>query len=148
LQNQVRKQITLYSDGSSLGNPGPGGYAGILEYKGKRKEYSGAESHTTNNRMELQAVIEGLKLLKEPCNVEIISDSSYVVKAINEWLDGWAKRNFTKVKNVDLWKTYIEVAAPHNITGTWVRGHNGHPENERCDELARNEAERIKEALC
>ena len=141
MQNQVRKQIILYSDGSSLGNPGPGGYGGILEYKGKRKEYSGGDAHTTNNRMELQAVIEGLKLLKEPCNVEIISDSSYVIKSINEWMEGGEKRNFSKVKNVDLWKAYIEAAAPHNITGTWVRGHNGHPENERCDELARNEAE-------
>jgi ribonuclease HI len=147
LQNQVRKQITLYSDGSSLGNPGPGGYGGILEYKGKRKEYSGGDAHTTNNRMELQGVIEGLKLLKEPCDVEIISDSSYVVKAINEWLEGWVRRNFAKVKNVDLWEAYLEASAPHNVTGTWVRGHNGHPENERCDELAKNEAERIKSTL-
>lgn len=147
MQKQARKQITLYSDGSSLGNPGPGGYGGILEYKGKRKEYSGGEAHTTNNRMELQGVIEGLKLLKEPCNVEIISDSSYVVKAINEWLEGWVRRNFAKVKNVDLWKAYLEVSAPHNVTGTWVRGHNGHPENERCDELAKCEAEKIRSTL-
>jgi ribonuclease HI len=147
LQNQVRKQITLYSDGSSLGNPGPGGYAGILEFKGVRKEYFGGDAHTTNNRMELQGVIEGLKLLKEPCDVEIISDSSYVIKAINEWLEGWVRKNFSKVKNVDLWKEYLEISSPHTIRGTWVRGHNGHPENERCDELARNEAERIKLTL-
>ena len=147
LQNQARKQITLYSDGSSLGNPGPGGYGGILEFKGNRKEYSGADAHTTNNRMELQGVIEGLKLLKEPCDVEVISDSSYVVKAINEWLEGWVRKHFKKVKNVDLWEAYLEAAAPHNVSGTWVRGHNGHPENERCDELARNEAERIKLTL-
>ncbi|HSR73598.1 MAG TPA: ribonuclease HI [Sulfurovum sp.] len=147
MQNQVLKQIILYSDGSSLGNPGPGGYGGILEYKGMRKEYSGGDAHTTNNRMELLAVIEGLKLLKEPCNVEIISDSSYVIKAINEWLEGWVSKNFAKVKNVDLWEAYLEVSAPHKITGTWVRGHNGHPENERCDELARNEAERIRLTL-
>jgi ribonuclease HI len=130
-----------------LGNPGPGGYGGILEFKGKRKEYFGGEKHTTNNRMELQGVIEGLKLLKEPCNVEVVSDSSYVIKAINEWLEGWVKKKFVKVKNVDLWKTYLEVAAPHNVHGTWIRGHNGHEENERCDELARNEAERIKLTL-
>ncbi len=86
MQNQARKQITLYSDGSSLGNPCPGGYGGILEFKGKRKEYFGAEIHTTNNRMELRGVIEGLNLLKESCVVEVISDSAYVVKAINEWL--------------------------------------------------------------
>jgi ribonuclease HI len=147
LEKQVLKQITLYSDGSSLGNPGPGGYGGILEFKGNRKEYSGAEAHTTNNRMELKGVIEGLKLLKEPCKVEIISDSSYVIKAINEWLDGWVRKNFAKVKNVDLWEAYLEAAKPHTIKGTWVRGHNGHPENERCDELARNEAERIKGTL-
>ncbi|MBD3789704.1 MAG: ribonuclease HI [Campylobacterales bacterium] len=145
MQKQTRKQITLYSDGSSLGNPGPGGYGGILEYKGNRKEFSGGEAHTTNNRMELQAVIEGLKLLKEPCDVHIISDSSYVVKAINEWLSGWVKKNFAKVKNVDLWEEYLKVSAPHTIKGTWVRGHNGHPENERCDELARTEAEKIKQ---
>ncbi len=147
MQNQALKQITLYSDGSSLGNPGPGGYGGILEFKGKRKEYFGGEIHTTNNRMELQGVIEGLKLLKEPCSVEVISDSSYVVKAINEWLVGWVKKDFKKVKNVDLWKEYIEASTTHKVHGTWVRGHNGHPENERCDELARDEAERIKLTL-
>ncbi len=144
MQKQDRKQITLYSDGSSLGNPGPGGYGGILEYKGRRKEYSGAELHTTNNRMELKGVIEGLKLLKEPCDVEIVSDSSYVINAINEWLDGWVRKDFAKVKNVDLWREYLEAAAPHSIRGRWVRGHDGHPENERCDALARQEAERIK----
>jgi len=147
LQNQARKQITLYSDGSSLGNPGPGGYGGILEYNGHRKEYSGAEPETTNNRMELRGVIEGLKMLKEPCDVEVISDSSYVVKAINEWLEGWVRKNFAKVKNVDLWKEYLEVSRPHRVRATWVRGHDGHAENERCDELARQEAERIKASL-
>lgn len=147
MQNQARKQITLYSDGSSLGNPGPGGYGGILEFKGARKEYWGAEADTTNNRMELRGVIEGLKLLKEPCDIEVISDSSYVIKAINEWLDGWVKKDFAKVKNVDLWKAYLEAAAPHHVRGTWVRGHDGHPENERCDVLARREAERIKSLL-
>jgi len=147
LPKQARKQITLYSDGSSLGNPGPGGYGGILEYQGHTKEYSGADPHTTNNRMELQGVIEGLKRLKEPCDVEVISDSSYVIKAINEWLEGWVRKNFAKVKNVDLWQDYLEAAAPHNIRGTWVRGHNGHPQNERCDTLARQEAEKIKKDL-
>jgi len=143
LQNQ-QKQITLYTDGSSLGNPGAGGYGGILEYKGHTREYSGGEVYTTNNRMELKAVIEGLKLLKEPCFVEVVSDSSYVTKAINEWLDGWKAKNFVKVKNVDLWKEYLEVSAPHTIKATWVRGHNGHPQNERCDELARVEAQKYK----
>ena len=143
----MKKQIILYSDGSSLGNPGPGGYGGILEYQGKRKEYSGAEPHTTNNRMELRGVIEGLKLLKEPCSVEVVSDSSYVTNAINEWLTGWVKRGFKKVKNPDLWREYLEVSAPHQVRGTWVRGHDGHPENERCDTLARKAAEQIKEQM-
>jgi len=144
LQNAPRKKITLYSDGSSLGNPGPGGYAGILEYNGHTKEYAGGEPMTTNNRMELRAVIEGLKLLKEPCDVEIVSDSSYVVKAVNEWLDGWVKKGFKKVKNVDLWEEYLRVAKPHRIRATWVRGHDGHPQNERCDALAREMALRYQ----
>jgi len=139
------KSVTLYSDGSSLGNPGPGGYGGILEYKGKRREFSGGEAHTTNNRMELRGVIEGLKMLKEPCAVEVVTDSSYVAKAINEWLPGWVRRDFKKVKNPDLWREYLAAAAPHRVHATWVRGHAGHPENERCDELARTEAERQKE---
>ncbi len=147
MQNNDLKQVTLYSDGSSLGNPGPGGYGGILEFKGKRKEYSGGEPHTTNNRMELQGVIEGLKLLKEPCEVTVISDSSYVVNAINSWLEGWIKKDFKKVKNVDLWQDYLASAAPHQIKGVWVRGHNGHPENERCDELATQEAAAQKAML-
>ena len=139
------KQITLYSDGSALGNPGPGGYGTILRYGTKERELSGGEPHTTNNRMELRGVIEGLKALKEPCEVEIISDSSYVVKGINEWLQNWVKRDFNKVKNPDLWRDYIRASTPHRIKATWVRGHNGHPENERCDLLARGVAEKMKE---
>lgn len=139
------KKITLFSDGSALGNPGPGGYGAILRFGNKEREICGGEAHTTNNRMELLAVIEGLRALKEPCNVEIISDSSYVVKGINEWLDGWIKRDFKKVKNPDLWMAYIEVSKPHKINATWVRGHNGHIENERCDILAKQEAQKMKE---
>ena len=138
------KKISLFSDGSALGNPGPGGFGTILRYNGHERVVSGGEAHTTNNRMELRGVIEGLKLLKEPCEVEVISDSSYVVKAINEWLPGWIARGFKKVKNPDLWQEYLEVSKPHHVTGTWVRGHNGHDENERCDEIARNEAEKYK----
>jgi ribonuclease HI len=141
------KKITLFSDGSALGNPGPGGYGVVLRYGDKEKELYGGEQHTTNNRMELLGAIEGLRALKEPCEVDIVSDSSYVVKAINEWLDGWIKKDFKKVKNIDLWKEYIEVSRPHKIKATWVRGHNGHDENERCDKLARDEAERQKELL-
>ena len=141
------KKITLFSDGSALGNPGPGGYGTILVYGDKEKIISGGERHTTNNRMELRGAIEGLKALKEPCEVEIISDSSYVVRGINEWLPSWIKRDFKKVKNIDLWKEYIEVSKPHKIRATWVKGHAGHEENERCDDLARNEAEKEKKLL-
>ena len=144
MEKRPLKEITLYSDGSSLGNPGAGGYGGILQYKDVIKEYSGSERDTTNNRMELKGVIEGLKLLKEPCFVEVVSDSSYVTKAINEWLDSWVKKNFAKVKNVDLWREYLEVSKPHTVVATWVRGHNGHPQNERCDILAKEAAQKIK----
>ena len=141
------KRVTLFCDGSALGNPGPGGYGAILRYGSKEKEIVGGEAHTTNNRMELLAVIEGLRALKEPCEVEVVSDSSYVTKGISEWLNGWIKKDFKKVKNVDLWKEYIEVSKSHKVKTTWVRGHNGHPENERCDTLAREEAQRQKDLL-
>lgn len=141
------KKITLFSDGSALGNPGPGGFGAILRYGDKERIISGGEEHTTNNRMELLGVIEGLRALKEPCNVTVISDSSYVIRGINEWLEGWIKRNFAKVKNPDLWQEYIKVSKPHKIEGIWVRGHNGHPENERCDVIAKEEAEKYKSAL-
>lgn len=141
------KKITLFSDGSALGNPGPGGYGAILRYGDKERIISGGEAHTTNNRMELLGVIEGLRALKEPCDVTIISDSSYVIKGINEWLGGWVKRNFAKVKNPDLWQEYLRVSQPHQIHGVWVRGHNGHPENERCDVIAKEEAEKFKKGI-
>lgn len=143
------KQINLYSDGSSLGNPGPGGWGTILEYNGHEKELSGSQENTTNNQMELLGVIKGLEALKEPCFVHIISDSSYVVKGINEWLDNWIKNNWKTaskkpVKNIELWQRYKEVSKCHNIKASWVKGHAGHTHNERCDILARTEAENIK----
>ena len=143
------KKIHLYSDGSSLGNPGPGGWGTILEFNGIKKELSGGDYITTNNKMELQGVIEGLKALKEPCEVKIISDSKYVVQGINEWLSGWIKNNWktaTKqpVKNKELWQEYVEVSKPHKISAIWVKGHAGHKENERCDIIARTEAEKFK----
>ncbi len=139
------KKITLFSDGSALGNPGPGGFGTILRYNGNERIISGGEAHTTNNRMELRGVIEGLRALKEPCEVEIVSDSSYVVKGINEWLENWVKRRFAKVKNPDLWQDYIAASQGHRISATWVRGHDGHEENERCDLIARGEAEQQKQ---
>jgi ribonuclease HI len=141
------KKIEIYTDGSSLGNPGPGGYGAILRFEGQEKEISGGEDNTTNNRMELKAVIEAISLLKEPCLVTVYSDSNYVVKGINEWLKGWIKKDFSKVKNPDLWKKYVELSVPHKITCIWVKGHSGHEENERCDILARTEAERIKNEI-
>lgn len=143
------KQINLYSDGSSLGNPGPGGWGTILEYNGKERELCGGLEHTTNNQMELVGVIEGLKALKEPCIVNIVSDSSYVVKGINEWINGWIKNSWKNsakkpVKNVELWQEYLEVSKPHKINATWVKGHAGHEHNERCDILARTFAEKLK----
>jgi len=139
------KKIYLFSDGSSLGNPGFGGYCAILKYNGKEKIIKGSQREATNNQMELKAVIEGLKALKEPCEVDITSDSSYVVKGINEWLTNWKKRNFAKVKNPQLWKEYVKIAKNHKVFANWVRGHAGHEENERCDEVARQEAQNLKD---
>ena len=135
------KKITLFSDGSSLGNPGPGGYCAILRYKDYEKVISGGEPHTTNNRMELKAVIEGLKALKEPCIVEIYSDSTYVVQAINKWLEGWIKKGFKNVKNPELWQEFVEVAKSHRIKAYWIKAHAGHEENERCDKIAKQMAQ-------
>ncbi len=136
------KSINIFTDGACSGNPGMGGWCAILEYKSKRKELSGAEAETTNNRMEMMAVIEALKALKEPCEVELYSDSQYVIKGITEWLEGWQSRGWKTadkkpVKNADLWKLLVELTAKHKINWHWVKGHAGHPENERCDELAR-----------
>jgi len=143
------KKIKLFSDGSSLGNPGPGGWGTILQYNNTIKELSGGEKNTTNNQMELLGVIKGLEALKEPCEVEIISDSKYVVQAINEWLYNWQKNNWKTagkkpVKNQELWQRYLKASAPHKIKAIWVKGHNGHKENERCDILAKNEAEKLR----
>jgi ribonuclease HI len=138
------KKIEVFTDGSSLGNPGPGGWCAILRYKGKEKILRGGEEHTTNNRMELTAVIEALKALKERCEIDLYSDSTYVLKGINEWLPGWVKKNFKNVKNPDLWKEFLEAVKGHKINVNWVRGHSGHRENEICDKIAKEEAEKRK----
>jgi ribonuclease HI len=140
------KQITLFSDGSALGSPGPGGYGTILRYNGKERVLSGGDACTTNNRMELMGVIEGLRALKEPCDVEVVSDSSYVVKGVNEWLGNWIRRDFKKVKNPDLWHEYVKVSEQHTVVGTWVKEDEGHEENDRCDTMARSKAEEFKSA--
>ena len=130
--------IYLYTDGAASGNPGPGGYGAILRCAGHEKELSGGFARTTNNRMELMAVIVGLETIRwENARVEVYSDSSYVVKAVNEgWLDNWQRKGWKKVKNVDLWQRFLAVYKRHKVTFNWVKGHAGHPENERCDALA------------
>ena len=138
------KKIEIFTDGSCLGNPGDGGWCAILRYKGHEKILKGSEKNTTNNRMELLAVIKALEALKEACEIELYSDSTYVLRGLNEWLDGWIKKDFKKVKNVDLWKKYIDVSKPHKIHINWVKGHSGHKENEICDKIAKEEAEKLK----
>ena len=140
------KKIEIFTDGSSLGNPGPGGWCAILRYKNHEKTLSGGEEYTTNNKMELMAVIEALKVLKEPCEIDLYSDSTYVLKGISEWLEGWVKKNFKNVKNPELWQEFLEVSKPHKINVKWVKGHAGHRENEICDKIARKEALRRKSA--
>jgi len=136
------KTVDIYTDGACSGNPGPGGWAAVLRYKLNEKELSGFEKETTNNRMEMKAVIGALRMLKEPCRVRVHSDSRYLRDGITLWIDGW-KRNgwMTKgkqpVKNRDLWETLDDFASKHQIQWIWVEGHSGHPENERCDQLAR-----------
>ena len=136
------KTVTLYTDGACSGNPGPGGWGAILSYNGFQKEMSGGEPSTTNNRMELTAVIRGLQALKEPCVVELYSDSKYVIDALEKgWVWGWKKRGWIKsdkkpALNVDLWERLLELTAVHDVEFRWIKGHAGHPENERCDALA------------
>ncbi|MBY0512268.1 MAG: ribonuclease HI [Rhodospirillaceae bacterium] len=142
--------VELFGDGACLGNPGPGGWAALLRFKGSEKEIYGGESLTTNNRMELMAVIEGLRSLTRPCRVAVTTDSQYVQKGITEWIRGWKKRGWRTadkkpVKNVDLWQALDEARAPHQVTWHWVKGHAGHIENERVDALARAEAEKFRD---
>ncbi|MBR4951292.1 MAG: ribonuclease HI [Clostridia bacterium] len=145
------KKINLYTDGACKGNPGAGGWAAILEYEGREKELFGGDKSTTNNRMELIAAIEGLKALKEPCSVTLYSDSQYLVNAINKgWLEswqakGWKKADKSKVLNDDLWKELVALLDTHTVEFIWVRGHDGHAYNERCDALASGYAEKLLE---
>lgn len=139
------KSVKLFSDGSCLGNPGAGGWAYILQYGDAIKKASGAEAMTTNNQMELTAAIMGLSALKQPCRVELFTDSEYVVKAISSWLAKWVVTDFKGKKNADLWRRYLAAAAPHEIKASWVKGHAGHPQNEECDAMARAAAEAIKD---
>lgn len=134
--------VEIYTDGACSGNPGPGGWGAILRFKGVEKELSGGDPETTNNRMEMMAAISALEALKRPCVIDIYTDSSYVRDGITKWIFGWQKRGWKTadkkpVKNVELWLRMLEALRPHKVEWHWVKGHAGHPENERCDELAR-----------
>lgn len=141
------KQVELYTDGACSGNPGKGGYGIVLCYGPHRLELSGGYRLTTNNRMELMAAIVGLEALIRPCQVELYSDSKYLTDAFNQrWINGWIKKGWKRgknepVKNVDLWKRLLAAMKPHQVTFHWVKGHDGHPENERCDHLATSAAD-------
>ena len=144
------KTVTIYTDGACSGNPGPGGWGAILEYMGHEKELSGGEKSTTNNRMELTAVIKALEALKEPCTVELYSDSKYVIDALEKgWAVSWRKRGWIKsdkkpALNPDLWETLLTLTEKHDVRYHWVKGHASNPKNNRCDELAVNEWKKLK----
>jgi ribonuclease HI len=135
------KDVEIFTDGACRGNPGPGGWGALLRYQGKERELFGGEAHTTNNRMELRAAIEGLRALKESCTVTVTTDSVYVKNGITTWLEGWKKKNWKTaarkpVKNVDLWQELDEENQRHQVVWHWVKGHSGHRENEIADQLA------------
>lgn len=142
----LRKQVEVHTDGACLGNPGPGGWAALLRWREVERELVGGEADTTNNRMELMAAIAALEALREPCDVVLTTDSQYVRQGIMDWLANWVRRGWKTaggdpVKNRDLWERLHAAAAPHAVDWRWVKGHNGHPENERVDQLARIAAE-------
>ena len=139
-------EVEIFTDGACKGNPGPGGWGAILRFGDKERELSGGEAPSTNNRMELMAAIEALKALKRPCHVQLTTDSNYVRDGITKWIHGWRRNGWRTadkkpVKNAELWQALMEAAEPHRIDWHWVRGHAGHPENERADALACAEAE-------
>lgn len=145
------KEVIIYTDGACSGNPGPGGWGTILDYKGRQKELSGGERKTTNNRMELTAVIEGLKALKEKCIVTVITDSKYVSDGINlGWAKSWKANNWRKkdkkpALNPELWDELLSLIDSHVVTVKWIKGHAGHPENERCDKLAVAQSQKFQQ---
>ena len=146
----MQKQVEIFTDGACSGNPGPGGWGAILRYAGREKELSGGEADTTNNRMELSGVIAALAALKEPCKVVLTTDSKYVVDTISKgWVYGWQKKGWMRTpkepaKNADLWKRLLALLQVHEVEFCWVRGHAGHPENERCDALAVAAIEKVR----
>ncbi|MEP0393399.1 MAG: ribonuclease HI [Erythrobacter sp.] len=142
------KHVEVFTDGACKGNPGPGGWGALLRMGRHEKELSGGEEDTTNNRMEMIAVIEGLNALIEPCSVDVYSDSKYVIDGITKWVHGWKKRGWINaskkpVRNADLWHNLIDASSRHQVSWHWVKGHSGHAENERVDSLASDAADRI-----
>lgn len=147
----ARKQVHVHTDGACLGNPGPGGWAALLCWRGVERELAGGEPATTNNRMELMAAIAALEALKEPCEVVLTTDSQYVRQGITEWMPGWLRRGWKTaggepVKNRDLWERLHAAASRHAVDWRWVKGHAGHPENERVDQLARAQALKFRQS--
>lgn len=139
----TQPEVNLFTDGACLGNPGPGGYGAILDENGQRRELSGGFRRTTNNRMELMAVIAGLSELKQPSRVRVVSDSTYVVNSMNlGWARQWRRGGYKKKKNPDLWERLLSLVDRHSVEFVWVEGHAGHPENERCDQLSVQAAQR------
>ena len=140
-----QKIVEIYTDGACSGNPGPGGWGAILRYNGLEKELSGGERDTTNNRMEMMAAIAGLEALKKASTVKIYTDSKYVQQGVSEWMEGWKKKGWpAKIKNQDLWKRLDVLIQKHDVKFIWIKGHAGHPENERADELARRAIQKRK----
>lgn len=145
------KHVDIFTDGACSGNPGPGGYGVVLKYKGAVKELSGGQAQTTNNRMELTAVIAALSALKEPCEVTVYSDSKYIIDSVTKgWVKSWQKNNWIKSNkekalNPDLWEKLLELLDKHRVSFVWIKGHAGHPENERCDQLAVEQSLKFKD---
>ena len=146
----MKPEVTIYTDGACSGNPGPGGYGAVLLWQGKEKEISGGEPHTTNNRMEMRAIIEALKGLKRPCKVQICSDSALIINAFEKgWIEGWKRKGWKKadkkpVENIDLWQDMLDAMKPHEVSWKKVKGHSGIPLNERVDKLAVAAAAKFK----
>ena len=150
--SDTRKTVLVHTDGACLGNPGPGGWAALLKYKGHERELAGGEAATTNNRMELMAAIGALESLREPCGIVLYTDSQYVRQGITEWMGNWVRRGWKTaggdpVKNRDLWERLHAATLQHNIDWRWVKGHSGDPDNERVDQLARDQAVRFKHVV-
>lgn len=149
MTSESKKSVEIHTDGACLGNPGPGGWAALLRYQGRERELSGGEADTTNNRMELMAAIMGLESLKEPCRVDLTTDSQYVRQGITQWMANWLRRGWKTaggdpVKNRDLWERLHAAAGRHRVDWHWVKGHSGDPDNERVDALAREQAVRFR----